>query len=258
MLRKCPDCTIDKPESDFGRLSPRCRSCAKIRTRHKLKEAKARYLTAHPDAQGESNRKFYAKNKQRQKARAQAWREQNRERVAAVSKASRQTPEWQEWRRNYRPTVRKRELAQQRARYAANPEPYLAVARAWKKTHPEDLVRYSAEYYRAHPEVNRRNRARYRARLIQATPVWADFDKINAFYDEAVRVTRQTGIPHEVDHIYPLRGKNSCGLHVEANLQVVPSTVNRRKKNRPPEMSEPRCCAWPSVAHFESLYLEAA
>ena len=221
MLRKCPDCTIDKPESDFGRLSPRCRSCAKIRTRHKLKEAKARYRTAHPDAQGESNRKFYAKNKQRQKARAQAWREQNRERVAAVSKASRQTPEWQEWRRNYRPTVRKRELAQQRARYAANPEPYLAVARAWKKTHPEDLVRYSAEYYRAH-------------------------------------VTRQTGIPHEVDHIYPLRGKNSCGLHVEANLQVVPSTVNRRKKNRPPEMSEPRCCAWPSVAHFESLYLEAA
>ena len=83
---------------------------------------------------------------------------------------------------------------------------------------------------------NRGNRrsawARYQADKLRAFPVWADTKKINAIYDEAARLTRETGIPHEVDHIYPLRSKVMCGLHVEANLRVIPMPVNRSKSNR--------------------------
>lgn len=66
-------------------------------------------------------------------------------------------------------------------------------------------------------------------------PPWADRKKIQAMYLEAKRLTRETGIRHEVDHFYPLRGKNSCGLHVEYNLRIITGAENRKKFNKMPE-----------------------
>ncbi|KMO33922.1 hypothetical protein VQ02_19870 [Methylobacterium variabile] len=83
------------------------------------------------------------------------------------------------------------------------------------------------------------NRAKYlahtrsrQARKMQATPVWADLKKIEAIYAEAARLTAETGVPHHVDHIYPLRGKTMCGLHVENNLQILTAVENLSKGNR--------------------------
>lgn len=45
-------------------------------------------------------------------------------------------------------------------------------------------------------------------------------------------MTAETGIQHQVDHIVPLRHPLVCGLHCEANLQVIPALDNQRKSNR--------------------------
>ena len=71
-----------------------------------------------------------------------------------------------------------------------------------------------------------------RAGLSQATPVWADRAAIRAVYVECMRLTQETGVPHEVDHIVPLNGVNVCGLHVHWNLRPLKATANREKSNR--------------------------
>ncbi|MFP5434219.1 MAG: HNH endonuclease signature motif containing protein [Alphaproteobacteria bacterium] len=64
---------------------------------------------------------------------------------------------------------------------------------------------------------------------------WANQEAIRAIYAEAALLTDTTGVRHEVDHIYPLQGKFVCGLHCEANLQILTKTENIRKHNRMPE-----------------------
>src|SRR3990167_8518121 len=92
-----------------------------------------------------------------------------------------------------------------------------AICRAWKleNTHK------SAEYKR-----------RREAALLSAVPAWADFDAMRRIYAEAKRLTIETGIRHEVDHIVPIVSAVVCGLHVEANLRVIPGAANRSKGNR--------------------------
>ena len=72
----------------------------------------------------------------------------------------------------------------------------------------------------------------YNATILMATPKWADLKAISEFYREAARLTAETGVPHEVDHIVPLRYKAASGLHVPANLQVITRAENRSKSNR--------------------------
>jgi hypothetical protein len=74
--------------------------------------------------------------------------------------------------------------------------------------------------------------AKRRAAKLQRTPAWADNDAIKAVYAEARRLTRETGVPHQVDHVVPLRGKLVSGLHVQNNLLVIPAVENGRKFNR--------------------------
>lgn len=86
-----------------------------------------------------------------------------------------------------------------------------------------------------------------------ACPPWADLEAIDKIYSEAKRLSRETGIKHHVDHIYPLQSKVMCGLHIAMNLQVLPDVVNWKKHNHIIEMDEaPRCCAWPSIVEFEN------
>jgi hypothetical protein len=78
-------------------------------------------------------------------------------------------------------------------------------------------------------------KAKRRASKIKRTPKWltADhFEQIKMIYLKAKEITQSTGIPHHVDHIIPLQGKEVSGLHVPWNLRIIPATENLRKYNK--------------------------
>jgi len=82
------------------------------------------------------------------------------------------------------------------------------------------------------PKVTANTRKRQAAQL-QRTPAWdPDANLIIAKYQLAAMFTRETGIPHHVDHIIPLQGKNVSGLHVFSNLRVIPGADNVKKSNK--------------------------
>lgn len=74
-------------------------------------------------------------------------------------------------------------------------------------------------------------RARQAAQL-QRTPKWADMKAIRAIYRQSSKVTRETGIEHQVDHIIPLLGELVSGLHVAENLQVITKKANLEKGSK--------------------------
>jgi hypothetical protein len=102
----------------------------------------------------------------------------------------------------------------------------------YRNTHKKECNRRVAVWADAHPEKLRARDAKRRAQKLHACPSWADLDAIEAVYAEAQRLTRETGILHHVDHIYPLISPYMCGLHVPENLQVLVGTENLSKGNK--------------------------
>lgn len=83
---------------------------------------------------------------------------------------------------------------------------------------------------------NNQDRCRHYVRARQAshqnaTPAWVSLDDVLEFYANADYISRLTGIPHEVDHVVPLKNSNVCGLHVPWNLQLLTRDENRKKSN---------------------------
>jgi len=79
--------------------------------------------------------------------------------------------------------------------------------------------------------------AKRRAMKKKATSVWANQRYIKDLYAnaaEANAIFEAVGVKpnFEIDHIVPLQHSKVCGLHVEHNLQVLPSHENRTKSNK--------------------------
>ena len=53
-------------------------------------------------------------------------------------------------------------------------------------------------------------------------------EEVLSLYSEATRLTQETGIQHEVDHIQPV---SKGGIHHPSNLQILTTVENRRKHN---------------------------
>jgi 5-methylcytosine-specific restriction endonuclease McrA len=103
----------------------------------------------------------------------------------------------------------------------------------WGRNEWPSWVRHSepTRKCRRHHSISLAHSAARRAGLDRATPQWVNRVSIASIYAECAHTSQRTGIPHEVDHIVPLRGRRVSGLHVPGNLRVIPAKDNRLKSN---------------------------
>lgn len=191
------------------------------------------YDAAHPDKAKAKIAKYRATHADKIKAARKARRLEHLEEYRARDRAqkARHREAKRAYDKAYHAANRDKVCAKNRRHKAAKKDYYRAKSREWTEAN-RDWVNARARRWRAaHPGYQARYLAQRCAHEQQATPAWVNMDAIKAVYAEAVRLTRTTGIRHEVDHIYPLRGRTVCGLHCEANLQILTRSANRRKSN---------------------------
>lgn len=141
--------------------------------------------------------------RQANKARIEAYREQNRDYYREKNAA---------WRAANADKVKERNASQ----YRESREQNIRRVREWQQANPDK-----------HCEIQVR---RY-ASIKSSQPAWTDRDAIARVYKTAAEM-RKSGFDVHVDHIIPLRSKLVCGLHVPANLQIIDRKVNLVKNNR--------------------------
>lgn len=169
--------------------------------------------------------------------RMKLWRANNPEKSRAATRKHYNNNLDKERARNarYRAENPEKLKATQKAYLDKHREKRLGALKAWAENNPERYAEIRKRWYDANRELRNFYSGKWRKAARQQTPPWADFDKIKVIYEEAVRISEATGIPHHVDHYYPLQGKTVSGLHVETNLRVIPAVENVRKRNRLPE-----------------------
>lgn len=118
----------------------------------------------------------------------------------------------------------------------ARPDRYKFYWERWENNNLE----YVTEKKRLWKESNKcliaSYSANYKARKIQAIPIWAkdqtSKEFISSVYAQAKSLSESTGIKYAVDHIVPLRSEIVCGLHCPDNLRVITFSENSSKSNR--------------------------
>lgn len=150
-----------------------------------------------------------------------------------------------EWRKNnpekYSASMRKwiennREIHGTRVKrwQTANKDKIRDIQKAWVAANPEKVKAKTLRYIKKHPEAYTAKAATSVARRAKRVPQWLTSEDrwlMREAYNLAKLRTRMFGFTWEVDHIIPLRAKLASGLHVPTNLQVIPKTENRNKRN---------------------------
>lgn len=233
----CPACKTVKPASEYGTpkkhtrsygvyyyLPAHCLECAKTRS--------ARMRAAEPEKVLAWNRKAQAKRVASNRARAEVqayWAkraataayEVDGIEVRQCSKCG-ETKQVAAFRTYIRTDGARKPTAT--CKVCTN-----ARVAAWCKSNPDASANLRAAAARRETPERAKAKASYSRAKSAGTHTQED-----AFYVEARRLTDLTGVAHEVDHVIPLnpRSKTVCGLHIEANLRVLPAAKNLEKGSR--------------------------
>lgn len=133
--------------------------------------------------------------------------------------------------------IRERDRQHAAKAYAKNPERKKAINKAsYERNRDKALTRGKTYRQANHGKIVANNAAR-KKHIKQATPLWTDGEIVRAFYEAAYWLNRGSemfglDLTFHVDHDIPLRGKDVCGLHTQANLQILEAQENMSKGNR--------------------------
>ena len=197
------------------------------------KDRHERYRKENAERVALSKRTYAENNREKNRARNKKRREENPEEYKAYYAANKERI----LARNaeYRAANPEKIKAILATWYSENKDRHNAYGREWWSKNSEAVKPVTRKYYRANKHIFIEGAAIRRARKKSACPPWLTMDdrrKMRAIYKESARLSIETGIQHHVDHIHPLAGKYSCGLHVPWNLQILTASENQAKYNR--------------------------
>lgn len=243
-MKTCRKCEVAKPVDQFHKskkgcslgLHSYCKDCmkkasAESHARHAARK-KAEYaarVATDPEGVRAQRHAQYLKISHKQREYDRQRRTEKRDELNAWKRAYYSQPEQRAARaaylRNWYAENRETERVKRSAAYVEN----LAANRA--KGRAANRRSYAKLSVTNRPKIVAMSALR-RAARVRAKPAWADDRLIREFYETADALNMWTGEWHHVDHIVPLRGKTVCGLHTQANLQILPATENLSKLNR--------------------------
>jgi len=172
------------------------------------------------------NKRFCSERCQQNK-----WRKDNKERVLKTKKEYKEKniDKWKKYHSKYYQDNKEKLLSKNKEYRLQNldiiKEQNRLNSRKYYLNNIEYCKNYQKQWRENNPEKNRLKEANRRARKLQATPSWANMEKIKEIYLNCPK-------GYHVDHIIPLKGNTVCGLHVENNLQYLKATENIRKGNK--------------------------
>lgn len=237
-MKICPKCGVDKPLSEYYKnYLDWCKACRR--------KAANDYCKANRDKKNA----YEQKHKEHLLAVRKKWRDENKERQAAIwarSRAKKRAakefilshipPATHKW---CRACNEVKQLDQFNIRSCAGDglDTYCRICSGVRRraffSDKERAKKYRVKYIAANRhKVNAYNKEAKLRRRKTSVVAWADKQAIAKIYAEAAMRTAQTGVRHEVDHIIPLKHPLVCGLHVPENLRVVTRSENARKSNK--------------------------
>lgn len=118
-----------------------------------------------------------------------------------------------------------------KGQYTKNSEKIKERKKEYRKEARDNIRKLNKEWKQKNKSRFTAYAANRRARLLNATPSWADKEQIVGTYKLARYLSEKYGKEIHVDHIVPLNNNKVCGLHVEDNLQLLYAEDNIAKSN---------------------------
>lgn len=196
----------------------------------------------------ERQKLYVAENKDAVKERQKKWREENKAHLRAYreAKTDERKVMMKEWRESNKDHVKdywnnyyeenKDQLKINNLKWTAlNIDKVLQWRKEYYKKNKITILKKNGEWCKANKDKRVYYQAQREAKKLNAMPNWLtkhEKEQMKMIYKDCQLISQETGVLHHVDHIHPLQGEFSCGLHVPWNLQILTASENTSKGNR--------------------------
>jgi hypothetical protein len=189
----------------------------RIKNKEAIKIKDSEYRKAHKEQSRIVQAKWRAENKEKIREDRRLFRELNKEKI-------------REEKRLYRELNKEKIRIKKENDYKNNRDKVLNRVNAYRKNNAGIIREKRALHRRLNRDLyNQRHRKREAIKKNRFHPD-SDVVKEKALYQECIRISKETGVKHQVDHIIPIA---VGGWHHHDNLQILPALLNFSKCSNP-------------------------